>query len=172
MKIVFLGLLSAFLMLSGCAGTNGESDQDVGTGKEVDVKQPAPLARQITASDYCGLTAPGLVYLDSLNALQAFRSLNGQMLSLDSASSLDFQREHLLVVAMGRKNTGGYGLTLADAAMKNSTLAVTTRVHSPAPDSMVTQALTTPCVVLAVTANDWDKVVVRGDGLINMTRAR
>lgn len=172
MKIVLSVMLSALMLLAGCAGNNGEKDQNVGTGKEVGTRQQAPLARQITASDYCGLTAPGLVYLNSLKALQAFRSLNGQMLSLDSASSLDFQREHLLVVAMGRRNTGGYGLTLTDAAMEGSTLAVTTRVRAPAPDSMVTQALTTPCVVLAVTADDWDKVVVRGDGLTNMTRTR
>lgn len=172
MKMLLPVMLSALMLLAGCAGNNGEKDQDVGTGKGVETRQQAPLARQITASDYCGLTAPGLVYLDSQKALQAFRSLNGQMLSLDSASSLDFQREHLLVVAMGRKNSGGYGLTLMNTVMEGSTLAVTTRVHTPAPDSMVTQALTTPCVVLAVTAGYWDRVVVRGDSLTNMTRAR
>lgn len=172
MKMLLFVLVASLLILGGCAGQNGEPDQDVGTGKDVETRQQAPLARQITASDYCGLTAPGLVYLDSLSALQAFRSLNGQMLSLDSASSLDFQREHLLVVAMGRKNTGGFGLTLMDAVMEGPVLAVTTRVQTPAPDSMVTQALTTPCVVLAVTADDWDKVVVRGDGLTNMARTR
>jgi hypothetical protein len=172
MKVFVFVLLSALTILSGCAGKHDEPDQDVGTGKNAGAKQQAPLARQITASDHCGLTAAGLVYLDSLTALQAFRSLNGQMLSLNSVSSLDFEREHLLVVAMGRKNTGGYGLTLVNAAMEGSTLAVVSRVHTPAPDSMVTQALTTPCMVLAVTAGDWDKVVVRGDGLTNMTRTR
>ncbi|WP_152207726.1 protease complex subunit PrcB family protein [Marinobacter changyiensis] len=172
MKMLLPVMLSTLLILAGCAGKNGNPDQSVGTGKDVETRQQAPLARQITASDYCGLTAPGLVYLDSLQALQAFRSLNGQMLSLDSAASLDFQREHLLVVAMGRKNTGGFGLTLADAEMEGSTLAVTARVRTPAPGSMVTQALTTPCVVLAVKADDWNRVVVRGDGLTNMTRTR
>lgn len=172
MKMLLFVMLATLTILGGCAGKNGEPDQNVGTGKNVEAKQQAPLARQITASDYCGLTAPGLVYLDSPTALQAFRSLNGQMLSLNSVSTLDFEREHLLVVAMGRKNTGGYGLTLVNAAMEGSTLAVATRVHTPAPDSIVTQALTTPCVVLAVTAGDWDKVVVRADGLTNMTRAR
>lgn len=172
MKMLLFIMLSTLVFLSGCAGKNGKPGQDVGTGKDVETRQQAPLARQITASDYCGLTAPGLVYLNSLNELKAFRSLNGQMLSLDSAASLDFQREHLLVVAMGRKNTGGYGLTLTDAVMEGSTLAVITRVRAPAPDSIVTQALTTPCVVLAVKADDWNKVVVRGDGLTNMTRTR
>lgn len=172
MKMLLFVMLSSVLILAGCAGKNVDSGQGVGTGKNVETRQQVPLARQITASDYCGLTAPGLVYLDSLKALQAFRSLKGQMLSLDSASSLDFQREHLLVVAMGRKNTGGYGLTLADAAMEGATLAVTARVRVPAPDSMVTQALTTPCVVLAVKADGWDKVVVRGDGLTDMARTR
>lgn len=164
-RTVLLALVAG-TVLAGCAGKRSEPETETETAKG------APLARQITTSDYCGLTAPGLVYLDSSKALQAFSSLNGQMISLASAAGLDFQREHLLVIALGRKPTGGYALTLNSAVLEGKKLALTAHVRTPSPDRVVTQALTTPCAVVAVTAKGWNGVEVRGNGLTPMTRSR
>ncbi|WP_166264181.1 protease complex subunit PrcB family protein [Marinobacter caseinilyticus] len=152
--------MAAVILLAGCAGSPKETDQG------------APLARQLTASDHCGLTRPGLVYLDSLKAQQAYSSLNGQMFSFAAADNLDFSREHLLVVALGNKPTGGYGLTLESASYQDESLVITAKLRQPPAGAAVTQVLTTPCVVLAIAAEGWGNIKVQGHGLTTMTRAR
>lgn len=132
----------------------------------------APLARQVTASQHCGLTAPGLVYLTSVDQVRALSELPGQTINLSSLAAIDFSREHLLIVALGRRNTGGYGVTLAGSEQLGDELRLAMDVRSPAPDALVTQVITTPCTALAITASGWQTVTVHGEGLPAMSRRR
>lgn len=148
------------LLLAGCATQR----QATASG--------APLARQVTASEHCGLTAPGLVYLTSADEVRALSGLPGQAINLSSMAALDFSREHLLLVALGQRSTGGYGLTLAASEQLGDTLQLEMDVYRPAPDAMVTQVITTPCTALAVTASGWRTVTVHGEGLPTLSRSR
>lgn len=118
----------------------------------------APLARQITQSAHCGLTAPGHLYLESKEQIQQLEALPGRNLSLDSLRTVNFGQEHIVLVALGQKPTGGFSVTLAGANLKDGQLELSVHTREPAPGTMVTQALTTPCAVIAVAAKEWDGV--------------
>jgi hypothetical protein len=147
----------------------------VGTGCVVNQKETAegaPLVRQITASDQCGVVAPGLIYLNEQEDLERLQGLPMQNLSMKQLNELNFDREHVLVVGLGQKPTGGYGLTLANSRIIGDTLKITVILRRPPADAMVTQVLTTPCAVMAVTPRHWDTIEVAGNGLDTLTLSR
>jgi len=125
----------------------------------------APLARQITASDQCGVGSQGLTYLSKEDDLARLGEWPMQNLSMKSLRALDFDREHILIVGMGQKPTGGFGLTLANSQIVDGTFRMTVFLRRPPADAVVSQALTTPCVVLAITPEHWQRVEVNGNGM-------
>ena len=126
---------------------------------------PESLARQVIQSDYCGLTEQGITYIDSADQLTRFASLPSQNLAIEQLRALSLDREHVLIVGLGQKMTGGFGVTLANAKIIDDTLSVTVILRRPPADAMVTQALTTPCAVLAITPDHWKTLEVSGNGL-------
>ncbi len=147
-------------LLVGCAANSSETPDG------------APLARQLTQSDHCGLTAPGLVYLDNASQIDRLSGLPTRNLPLDSLKAVDFGREHLVLVSLGQKPTGGYGVTLDQSAIRDGTLELAVNVRQPAADAMVAQVLTTPCAVIAVAPDGWDELSVSGTGMKTLTRER
>lgn len=141
-------LLIAMLMVSGCASSRSETEEG------------GPLARQITQSAHCGLTAPGQVHLKSREEVQRLETLPGRNLSLESLKNIHFEREHIILAAIGQKPTGGFSVTLDSSEIRSGTLELRVRVTEPAPGTMVTQALTTPCAVIAVTVDGWDDIQI------------
>ncbi|MFC4258273.1 protease complex subunit PrcB family protein [Marinobacter lacisalsi] len=130
----------------------------------------APLARQITASGQCGFSGPGVVYMDSRERLETLAETRGA--NLVAPENHDFDREHLVLVAAGRKPTGGYGVALEDSRIRDGVLEISVDVRTPSPDQMVTQALTSPCALLAVTAEGWERVRVSGPGFDELSVSR
>lgn len=155
-----LGFALTLLVLTGCAANRSATPEG------------APLARQLTQSDHCGLAAPGLVYLDNVAQVERLSGLPTRNLPLDSLKAVDFEREHLLLVSLGQKTTGGYGITLEDSVIRDGVLEVRVSVRQPAADAMVTQVLTTPCAVMAVTPANWKRLTVSGAGMETLTRER
>lgn len=144
----FACLLFTLFLASGCASTRSETAEG------------APLARQITQSSHCGLTAPGSVHLTSPDEVERLAALPARNLSLAPLKRIEFEREHIILVALGQKSTGGYGVTLSSSKIRNGTLDLTVAVTEPAPGTLVTQALTTPCAVIAVTAEGWSDIQI------------
>lgn len=132
----------------------------------------APLARQVTESDHCGLTAPGLVYVSSAGDLDKLAQLPSGNLALSMLRAIDFNEEHLVLVGLGQKATGGYGLTLTSSEIVDDVLELAVKVRRPAADAMVTQALTTPCAVIAISPEEWEQLRVSGEGLGRFSRQR
>lgn len=132
----------------------------------------APLARQVTESDHCGLTAPGLVYISNASELDRLETLPSGNLAMNQLRALDMEQEHLVLVGLGQKSTGGYGVTLESAEIVDDVLELTLNTRKPAPDAMVTQALTTPCAVIAISPEDWKRLRISGEGLDTITRER
>jgi hypothetical protein len=66
--------------------------------------------------------------------------------------AVDFTQYGVLLVAMGQKNTGGYAVDLAsgDAKVGNGVLQVSVHWQEPRRGMMVTQALTSPCLLLKI----------------------
>lgn len=154
-KLASKGVL---LLLAGLAMT-------ACTTRYTETADGAPLARQITASDQCGVGSEGLTYIDKKGDLARLSAWSMQNLSMEPLRALDFEREHVLIVGLGQKPTGGFGLTLADSKIVDGTLRLTVFQRRPPEDAVVSQALTAPCAVLAITADRWQTLEVNGNGL-------
>ncbi|WP_323751310.1 protease complex subunit PrcB family protein [Marinobacter sp.] len=138
------------LVLTGCA-SSGE------TAPEQD-----PQVRQITQSGHCGLTGPGVAYVDSPEVLASFLGVRGQNMSTAVIRQVDLAQEQLIFVTLGQKPSAGYSLGLATANQENHTLKLQLDLKTPAPGMMVAQVITSPCVVLAATGGNWDRIEVTG----------
>lgn len=143
----------ALLALTGCASSDPANNA-----------LKAPLARQIIQSAHCGLTGPGLAYVQTTEQLQKLLELPAQNMAVQQLRQVNLEQEHLLFVTLGEKPTGGYSVRLdsASAANADKPLQVLVTVRSPEPGNMVTQAITSPCVVVAIPAADWPEIRVSG----------
>lgn len=146
--LLILGTMAVGLVLASCSAT------------QTTTPSGAPLARQITQSAHCGLVAPGNLHLKSRADVDRLAGLSGVSLALAPLRAIDFTREHLVLVALGRKPSGGYSVTLSGSRIVRKQLELAVAVREPVPGSMVSQALTTPCAVMAVTATGWDVIRV------------
>ncbi|TNE77350.1 MAG: protease complex subunit PrcB family protein [Gammaproteobacteria bacterium] len=146
-KAALLAVFFGGALLGGCAAT-----------AKTETASGAPLARQIAQSAHCGLVAPGHLLIRNEAELAQLSSLPGRNLSLAPFRQIDFRQETLVLVAQGQKPTGGYAITLEESAILDEELVLTVSERSPEPGSMVTQALTTPCAAIAVTAEGWNDI--------------
>ena len=141
-------LMAAVVLSAGCAVSQ--------TGTAAG----APLARQVAQSGHCGLTAPGYLHIGSPEGLARLEALPARTFSLQALRDIDYQREHVVLASIGQQPTGGFGVTLESSEIADGTLQLTIRVAEPAPGTMVTQALTTPCAVIAVAAEGWNDIQI------------
>ncbi|MCL7946100.1 protease complex subunit PrcB family protein [Marinobacter sp. ATCH36] len=158
--VTMTALALAITVVSGCA-VNRSATASGG-----------PLARQVTESDHCGLTAPGLVYISNASDLDKLGRLPSANLAMKKLRAIDLEQEHLVLVGLGQKSTGGYGLTLESADIVDDVLELTLNARQPPSDAMVTQALTTPCAIIAITPEHWERLRVSGEGFETITRPR
>lgn len=141
---------AVFLLITACS-VNGGSSAD----KTVKV-------RQITQSAYCGLTGPGVAFVRSDAEREALLDVSGQNMTTDVVRKVALDRESLVIVTLGQKPTAGYSVGLQSALAQGKVLVLDMQVGEPMPDMMVAQVVTSPCVVLAVEAGDWQQVRVLG----------
>jgi hypothetical protein len=60
----------------------------------------------------------------------------------------DIKTANFIILNMGEKTTGGYAIGIESAVETDNSIIIKVKETSPAPDAMVTQALTNPfCVV-------------------------
>lgn len=130
----------------------------------VSEKPSAPMARQVTQSAHCGLTGPGLAYVQTSERLQQLLELPAQNMAIQQLRQVDLKKEHLVFVTLGEKPTSGYSISLASAeeAQSDSTLRLYMAVRVPAPGAMASQVITSPCVVVAVPATGLQEIRVSG----------
>ncbi|MCG8517998.1 MAG: protease complex subunit PrcB family protein [Pseudomonadales bacterium] len=129
-------------------------------------------AQEVAASLHCGLTAPGAVLVQSREDLQRLASVPGMNLDLGSLPTENLKQQPLVVVSQGQKPTAGYSVSLKAAGLNGDRLLLAMAISEPRADAMVAQVLTTPCVVVAVTAEGWQTLTVEGQGLPEITRQR
>ncbi|MGC8121722.1 protease complex subunit PrcB family protein [Marinobacter sp. VGCF2001] len=142
--------LAASLLLGACSATGSAETAGI-----VNV-------RQITQSAHCGLTGPGVAFVRSEAEREALLDVSGQNMATDAVRKVALEQEALVLVTLGQKPTAGYSIGLNRAHRQGQTLALHMRVREPAPDRMVAQVITSPCVVLAVEPGDWHQITVSG----------
>jgi len=76
--------------------------------------------------------------------------------------AVDFDAENVVTIQMGQKPTGGYGIELAepDATLKDGEALIRLRWIEPAPGSIVTQILTSPCLIVSLPKGAYEKIAI------------
>jgi hypothetical protein len=88
---------------------------------------------------------------------------------------VDLSKEGVLLVAMGQKNTGGYSVDLAnqEAVIDGGVLQVAVQWREPKKGMMVTQALTSPCLLLKIPNAEFDRIEIKDQsGAIRLSASR
>lgn len=117
----------------------------------------------------CGEAPAGLSRLENREALAAVvratgvRGLNGGLdgEADDSVPSVDFDERLVLLLSEGQRPTAGFGIALQGntAPVDSATAELPVRFTSPEEGSIVAQVVTNPCLVLALTPGDYERVV-------------
>ncbi len=146
-------ILTGLLLLAGCRET---------------AMAPPPVhlpVRLVWAGHQCGGPAPGAsaYWIDGSADLQRKVLSRPAVQAALAGGSMDWAREGLLWVRMGRKPTGGFGLDPAssEAVVAQGIARVTVQWREPPPGAFVTQAITSPCLLLQLPRNDFHQVEVR-----------
>lgn len=145
---------AALILLSACKQTVEEK-------KHVDLPQAESVAvRSLWQSQQCKKTQASTDLIIDQNTLQTWwKTIHNNVLPTpglpETFNKLDFQKEKIIVVFMGEKPSAGFSLQLANAEARlvNKVLHVVVNSGVPKNDSMQAQLITSPCLVLATSAN-------------------
>lgn len=146
-----LALGAVFVALAGCGSTGAHK-----------AETSAPAVRQVTQSGHCGLTGPGVAWVATEQQRESLLDVAGQNMATSMVRTVDLSRERMVFVTLGQKPTAGYSVGLDEFSVEEKVLTLRMRVRQPADGSMVAQVITSPCVVLAVSPVDWQRVEVVG----------
>jgi hypothetical protein len=104
--------------------------------------------------------APSLVTLASADDWEAYLSRPATDVL---PAAVDWGQQRVLLVMMGVQATGGYSLRVTASAwpVNQGVLQAQVQQRTPAPDAMVTQAQTSPCVLVVVPRDGWQRAVLR-----------
>ena len=78
----------------------------------------------------------------------------------DDAPKIDFKRKKVIAVCAGRFNTGGYGIRLHSAVYTKDGLETVFAISVPEPAQIVTQAFTTPYLIISIDVSPSERVSV------------
>jgi PrcB C-terminal len=100
---------------------------------------------------------------DSDRLKQIFIESTGRMLGqLPPVPAVDFGAEHVVNIQMGQKPTGGYGIELTDpyARIGAGEAIIRLRWIEPAPGSIATQILTSPCLIVSLPKGAYENIAI------------
>jgi hypothetical protein len=134
--------------------------------KPADAKTPMTTGVETIYHDQqCGLQQPQAVWVQSEKEYQIlFRQLRQSYLgSQVKPPQVDWRSSSVILVGMGRKNTGGYGVTLIDnsAGVNNGVLQLAVQWQQPKPGMMLTQTLTSPCLLIKIPKGDYQRIEIK-----------
>lgn len=110
-----------------------------------EVLKRGPFSAYADTQPYGVLAVTEKTFLNKVWPLAA-----GRRVPKPAPPPVDFRRESVAAFFWGTKPTGGYGVDVAAVTLKDDVLVVQLRLQKPKPGSLVTQAITSPYVLLRV----------------------
>lgn len=151
--------VAAALIISGCMAA-AATDAPNSDGLPVE---------KIWQGSQCGCQAsqPVAVWVADQNNLEALAQ-NYRLHALEAVMAQrrpDWNREALVLIHMGLKPTGGFALELAEpvAPVYRDTAVITLQWRHPGPGSIVTQQITSPCLVLKLAKGTYGAIEIRDE---------
>jgi len=148
--VVLLFILSA----SGCANLSGTAF----AGQE----RGAAVILSSLAGEGLG-PSPGAAWIgDEKDFLLVMNKINRQRIGGSPATlpAIDYDREGVLAIWMGRRPTGGYKIELASdkVSVKDGAAIVKVRWIEPSEKAVLTQAITSPCIMIKLTRAGFNRI--------------
>jgi hypothetical protein len=123
---------------------------------------PLVSLRTLHQSPYCGSEAAGLRWLTANELTEILRNgPSGVHLGAAPAPNLTAtDDDKLLLLSLGQKNSGGYGLGLTSSQVRvqDQAIQLPVEIQEPEPGSMQTMQLTQPCLVVGLGNGGYSKV--------------
>ena len=148
------GLLFILLLPNGCVGNDSHSKE-----------KPTLKVRLLFQGDQCMTDRlnPHAIWIeDPAQFKQTYARLTRHTIGAqqDLSSRVDFSREGILIVAMGQKPTGGYGLELNREVAVISDDAAVLRVSwiEPPKDAILPQVITSPCLAIILPKGPYSQI--------------
>lgn len=103
----------------------------------------------LIASSIGGYLTPQIkVIKEQESLLDTYSQLNKYRKPAFSIPTINFEKETIVAVFMGQKNTGGYSVSIVDIVDKGEKIVVKVKETKPNENEMVTMAITQPfCIV-------------------------
>jgi hypothetical protein len=146
--------ITATFGLSACAALNDDQTKVL------------PI-NEIYSASTCNIQAQGITAIKDKGQLQqVMKKANAHRLDskLLDLSLIDFRSSHVFLITMGTRPNSGYSLTRTgnEARLEDSALHLPIKVNLPEKDRMYAQVMTSPCIVIAVTAGIYDTINIEG----------
>ncbi len=120
-------------------------------------------ASVLRAGTQCGgeVTGPSAHWISTEGVLRAAMGTGGAF-GVEADLPVDFHKEGVLAVYMGQRPTGGYALALhaPAVAIQDHVGTVVVRFEEPQPGGMVTQVITSPCLLIRLPRAELQQVRV------------
>lgn len=128
--------------------------------------------RVVYQNIYCANEQAGLFWLPDQQALRRAIGPAREFEKPKVLPAVDFQRQRVLLLAMGTQASAGYRLELTDnqAQQYGDMLILPLQFKRPAPESLQATVITRPCMILALPVGSYQQVVAR-DGEKTLTIA-
>lgn len=91
-----------------------------------------------------------------------FLSLYG---NVKNGNSIDFSKRAVVAICAGSFPTGGYGITFTSAIKEDKKLNLFFTVKQPQPEEIVTQAFTSPYIILSVEADSNTEIIIHTENV-------
>lgn len=154
-----LGLLAMFL-IAGCVSSKSPAESSARSvivgASGVSMEEPDVL---LVLQGSQGKQEEPMIVLahDQASFASLWRQINGFSIP---APALDFSTRVVIGVFLGQRSTGGYGLSFKSAAWQpDGRLGIAVFSSAPKPGAMVTQALTSPFILLNAPKAELDPVI-------------
>ncbi len=141
MSITMRGMSVALIAFAIAFGVSAD-----GFGE--DVRVPFETIMQ---GQHAGRTEPGKIVVDSQVDLERFwRQIQIRGDDYGEPPEVSFTEETVIVLFMGRRNTGGYSIEVDEVRAEPERVTVFYREYAPAPGDAVIQVLTSPFHVVRI----------------------
>jgi hypothetical protein len=106
--------------------------------------------RTIAKGAFSGVQEAGEMVITNKMQWEELWKKTSKKIPPDPAPEIDFEKESVLFASLGRKNTGGYGITIKNVERSGNSIVVHLEQKEPAKGAMTIQALTAPFHIVAV----------------------
>lgn len=131
-RIVPMFFLTAMLSMQSCSSI-----------KTIPMEELELLSK----SDYSDFTETEYLVIKGPAALQA---VYDRILTKEVTPKIDWQKQQVVLLALGQKNTGGYSIEIEKVVQTSKEISVYYRTQGPKEGERVTMALTAPYVLYTI----------------------